>query len=333
MTAVGRRAGGFADWLLVPARAERLALLRILVAGYGMVWLLVRAPHLWDVTDFADDRWQPLGALAGLEGPPAASVVAAIVVVALVSGSAVVVGWRHRLSGPTFALALLLVTTWRNGWGQIFHTENLLVLHVIVLAVVPAAAAWSLDARREAGAPPPSSRFGWPVRVMAMLTVSTYVVAGVAKLRYGGADWLDGDVLAHQIAFDNVRKAAVGSPASPVAGLLLDARWLFTPMALATLVVELGAPFALVSARLARLWVGAAWLFHIGIIVTMVILFAYPVSLVGLAPVLLVHGEGAPLPRVRSWSAGRRRPSSASGAGRAAAEAPGPDGSTVPRPS
>ena len=211
MTATVEATGRFGDWLRTPARAERLALLRILVAGYGVVWLVVRAPHLRDVTEFADDRWRSVGILAGLGGPPSGSLVSVTVLLALASGLAVVLGWRHRITGPTFALTLLLVTTWRNGWGQIFHTENLLVLHVMVLAVVPASVAWSLDARRSRAEPRASERFGWPIRVMALITVSTYVVAGVAKIRYGGAGWLEGDALAHQIAFDNLRKAAVGS--------------------------------------------------------------------------------------------------------------------------
>jgi hypothetical protein len=42
------------------------------------------------------------------------------------------------LERAVFALLLLWVTTYRNSWGQVFHTENLMVLHV-VLAVSPAA--------------------------------------------------------------------------------------------------------------------------------------------------------------------------------------------------
>jgi hypothetical protein len=288
-------------WLTGAARPERLALLRILVAGYAVVWLVVRAPHLRDVTQFADERWRPLGVLAWMANPPAAGLVGALVVVAVASGLAVIVGWRHRFTAPTFAVTLLLVTTWRNGWGQIFHTEHLLVLHVIVLALVPASAAWSLDARRRGTDVGAASIYGWPIRVMALLTVSTYFVAGIAKLRYGGGAWLNGDVLAHQIAFDNIRKAAVGSATSPVAAPLLEIRWLFTPMALTSLFVELGAPLALLSARTARVWAGTAWLFHMGSVVIMVIVFAYPVSGIALAPVLLAHGVGVPLPRLRAW--------------------------------
>ena len=299
-------ATGFRDWLMAPARAERLALVRILVAGYGLVWLLIRAPHLRAVTEFDDARWAPVGILDGLDGPPTTGLALVTVAAATLSGVAVLIGWRHRITGPMFAVTLLGVTTWRNSWGQIFHTENLLVLHVVVLAIVPAAAAWSLDARRSSAAGQQADHFGWPIRVMALLTVATYFVAGVAKLRYGGTSWLDGDVLAHQIAFDNVRKAAVGATVSPMTELLLRSRWLFTPMALVTLLIELGAPLALLSRRSAHLWVAIAWSFHVGILLTMVILFAYPISLVAFAPVLLARGEGVPLPGVRA-SADRLR--------------------------
>lgn len=305
MSVLGRATRSFGDWVRAPARPERLALLRVLVTAYGVVWLVARAPHLWDVTRFADDRWRPIGVLAGLDRPPSASVVALVVTLAVVSGVAALVGWRYRIAAPVFAVSLLLATTWRNSWGQIFHTENLLVLHLFVLALVPAAAAWSVDARRSHPSPRPDTRFGGPIRIMALLTVATYVVAGVAKVRFGGAAWLDGDVLAHQIAFDNVRKAAVGSPTSPLTGLLLDARWLLTPMAVATLLVELGSPLALLSRRAAQVWAAAAWGFHVAILATMVIVFAYPLSVVALVPVLLVHGQEAPLPRVRAWVAGR----------------------------
>ena len=42
--------------------------------------------------------------------------------------------------------------------------------------------------------------------------------------------------------------------------------------------VELGAPLALSSRRVAWLWVAAAWLFHIGILAAMAIVFPYQLS-------------------------------------------------------
>ena len=49
---------------------------------------------------------------------------------------------------PIAAALLLWTLSYRNSWGLPFHTENLLVLHVIALALAPAADAWALGAAK-----------------------------------------------------------------------------------------------------------------------------------------------------------------------------------------
>ena len=173
-----------------------------------------------------------------------------------------------------FALALLVTLTYRNSWGMPFHTENLLVLHALVLAVVPAADAWSVDARGRAA--PAAERYGWPLRALAVITVIAYVLAGIAKLRLGGWAWTDGDALREQIAIDNLRKHLMGAPMSPVAAAFLEHTWMMSALAIGTMVVELGAPVALLHRRIAAAWAVAAWGFHVGVVVLMAIVF--PVS-------------------------------------------------------
>jgi len=56
------------------------------------------------------------------------------------------------------------------------------------------------------------------------------VVSGIAKLRNGGWDWVSGAALQHQVAFDNVRKAVVGAPHSPLAEVAVPHAWLFAPI-------------------------------------------------------------------------------------------------------
>jgi hypothetical protein len=158
---------------------------------------------------------------------------------------------------------------------MIFHTENLLVLHVLVLGISPSADALSLDARgREPVEAAP--RHGWPVRLMSMLTATTYVLAGVAKLRALGLDWITGDQLLVQVAHDNVRKALLGDSSSPLAPWVVRHAWMFPPLATFSLAVELLAPIALVGPRFARAWSAAAWAFHAGVLATMWIFFPYP---------------------------------------------------------
>jgi hypothetical protein len=235
---------------------------------------------------------------------------------------AFVAGWRYRLSGPLFAVLLLWVTTYRNSFGQVFHTENLLVLHVIILALAPAADAWSLDSRRRPSAsesvatvdqgPSPGvadGHYGWPVQLMCLVTVLTYFITGETKLRNAGLDWVTSDSLRNYVAYDNLRKAELGDFHSPLATLVLQHAWLFHPLAAFTLIVELGAPLALLGNRISRAWVAAAWGFHAGVLAMMAIVFPYPLLGVAFAPFFPVerlrHSFRLPaLRRSRRFAAG-----------------------------
>ncbi len=265
------------------APARRLAAFRVLTGGFALIYLVLRVPYFLDLTDLDPGRWDPPGVLGSLTSPPSAGLVTAVLLLTVASGVAYTLGWRFRWTGPVFAVSLLAVLSYRNGWGHLFHNDNLLVLHVLVVGLAPAAAAWSLDARGRSE-PPEDVRYGFPLRLAAVLTVTTYVVTGVAKLRYAGGDWLAGDTLLHQIAFDNARKKVLGDEYSPLASTVVGHAWLFGPMGLLTLVVELGAPVALLGRRWAAWWSASAWLFHVGIVALMWISFAYPLSFVAFAP-------------------------------------------------
>jgi hypothetical protein len=287
---LARAAAAAESWWYAPAPAERLAAIRVLVGGFAVLYLAARFAHLAGYARFPVRDFAPVGIVSFLDRPAPAWLVTASPGIALVLALAFATGWRFRITGPLFAAALLWVTTYRNSWGMIFHTENLLVLHVCVLACVPAADAFSFDRRRavQRGAPvasaPPSSRFGWPLRLLAALAVATYLLAGIAKLRFGGVGWLDGQVLRDTIAADNLRKLLLGSTASPLAPYLVGQIWPFAALAVATLVVELGAPLALVHRRLALVWAGAAIGFHVGVLASMAIFFPYPMSGIAFAP-------------------------------------------------
>ncbi len=67
-----------------------------------------------------------------------------------------------------------------------------------------------------------------------------------------------------------------------------SARW--APLTI--LVVELGAPVALLGRRWAAWWSASAWLFHVGIVALMWISFAYPLSLIAFAPFFRIELPG-----------------------------------------
>ncbi|MDW3218324.1 MAG: hypothetical protein R8F63_06895 [Acidimicrobiales bacterium] len=274
-----------------PATVDaRLRVLRILVALYAAVWTIVRTPHLLDALDFAERRFDPVGPLAFLGAPVPALVLVAVIVATPVAAIAFAFDRGSSWTGPLAALGFLFVTTYRNSWGQLFHTENLAALHLVVLAVVVRARG---DRR-------------WAIDALAVLTVGTYLVAGIAKLRISGTAWLDGDVLRHQVAFDNARKELLGDVSSPFAGWLLRRDWLLAPAAMLAMVVEIAAPLALLRARIARGWCALAFGFHVAILAFMAILFPYHLLGIALAPLLPVERVGATvspwLPRFRRRS-------------------------------
>ncbi len=65
--------------------------------------------------------------------------------------------------------------------GQLLHFENLIVLHLLITGLSPAADVWSLDARRRTQLDGPSTelstRYGWPIALASLVLVVTYVIA------------------------------------------------------------------------------------------------------------------------------------------------------------
>ena len=291
-----------ADWWFAPAPAARLAAVRILVGTYALVYVLVRLPELAAVAHLPARDFEPVGVTRVLVAPLPAWLSLALVGATIAALVAFAAGVRWRIVAPIAAALLLWTTTYRNAWGMTFHTENLFVLHVIALAWTPAADAYALGARP--GAPrAPAAGYGWGLKLLAALTAATYVLAGVAKLRLGGMGWIDGELLRNQIAVDNLRKALLGEPTAPLATPLLQHSAWFSIVSVATLVLELGAPLALLGGRLARGWVLAAWGFHAGVILLMNVWFPYPV--IGFAYLPLLHAERV-IEAPRDWWRRRR---------------------------
>lgn len=270
------------DRFLMPATpALRLATLRALVGTFGLIYLLVRLPHLlsYALTDVT--RFVPVGPVSLLSSPLPPDLHRALVALTVVTSVTFWLGYRHRVLAPLHALLLTWVLSYTNSWGMILHTDNLYLAHVLVLACAPAADALALDARgRAATAPHP--RYGWAPRLMVAVAAAAYLLAGVAKLRNGGLHFVEGDTLRNLVAFDNARKAELGDVYSPLGVLLLDHPRFFATMAIGSLLLELGAPLALIR-RVGRPWAVAMWAFHVGVLLLMAIGFVYPLTFVAFA--------------------------------------------------
>lgn len=271
------------------APATRLAAVRILVGVFVSVYLLVRAPAFLDVAKLAAATFAPVGPVKLISAPPPAALSIGLYVATMMLAVAFTLGSRFRVTAPLFAVLLVWTTSYRNSFGMIFHTENLFVVHVVILSLSDAAAAWSRDAKRRPPSEATGFGFGWPLALMSTITVLTYVMAGVAKLRIAGISWITGDSLLHHVAHDNLRKLLLGDSYSPLGAFFLHHPWLFKPLAGLSMVLELFAPLALFFPRVRIAWAASMWSFHLGVLLLMAIFFPYP--LLGIAYVSLFPAE------------------------------------------
>ena len=316
-----RSDSGTRVWNVVDTTAppERLAMLRVLVAGFATTYLAIRFPVFWQLGDRRGD-FDGVGVAALLDGPVPAAVVRGALVLTVACGLATTVGWRVRVSAPALALGMLALTSYRGSWGQLLHFENLCTLHLAILAFAPVADVWSLDSRRARHArparPPRPARparqptaYGWPIALCALVVVITYVIAGIAKLRYGGIDWVLGDSLRNHVAYAAARNELVGAPVAPLADPFLDlavrVEGVWPLLAAGAEALELGAPIALFGGRLRTLWVVAVWAMHVGILLTMRIGFPYPLVGVAFAPFFRTEGLVRPIERLAGRVSGR----------------------------
>jgi hypothetical protein len=290
VSTIGNR---IADWWFAPAPAERLAMLRIAIGVFAFGWVTGRLPELYRLA--GSTKWRPVGLTRILEEPLPPTVALAIGIATSIALALFVLGVRFRLVGPIAAVLLTWTLCYRNSWAMPFHTENLLVLHVIVLAIAPAADVWAWTKR-----PASQLGYGWAIKLMIALTAATYLLAGIAKLRLAGVAWADGETLRDHIAIDNLRKLMLGDAMAPLATTLLDHPGILRVFSMMSFAMELGAPIALVGGRIGRLWAYGTWGFHVGVIFLMNIWFPYPVFGFAFLPLF-------PVERVGTWLIGRWR--------------------------
>lgn len=313
-----------------PAPAARPAVLRVMLGGY-VLWYVGRRYRLFLKIARSDpEMFRPVGAAAYLERPVSVATFRRVLLATLVANAAFALGWKHRYTGPLFSALLLWVLSYRNSWSMIYHSDNVLVIHALILGLTPSADALSLDAAARAVAAAGAEgwsgahgeldgrdhwRYGWPVQLMGGVTVLTYFVSGVAKVAGPlGWGWASGEALRRQVAVDGLRKEIMGGGAPTLARRLYPNVFLFRAIGVGSLAVELAAPVALTDRRLARLWAVHAFLMHWGILFVMGIRFRYQLSGLIFASFFDVERVVAPLtsrtPRRAAarwgWGAGPR---------------------------
>lgn len=221
----------------------------------------------------------------------------ALPVLLVVFSITALLGIATRVSLLGLFLVWLPMGTLESGYGYFNHAPALAAQVALALAFAPGASAWSLDRlivakwrRAPVEWAPLAPRFGDVVILLAIGVV--YCASGVAKLRWGGLSWLDGSTLAFYLQKQQVPMwfgAELGAPLSTQLaqpqtwkdgfgdimgytyltsgrGAFLDVGPLPALLSWFTIIVEVGAPFALLAGwRVRAAWCLCSAGFHISI--------------------------------------------------------------------
>ncbi|HMQ48714.1 MAG TPA: DCC1-like thiol-disulfide oxidoreductase family protein [Saprospiraceae bacterium] len=272
-------------WLsawFTPIYASRLSLIRI-ASGAFMLWYLIsRYDMMMKMVAGDADMYQPVGLAAFWTEPIPVTWFYWILNICILLNILFIVGWKHRFIAPVFAIAVLWLMCYRNSWSMIYHNYNILVLHILVIAFSSAADTLSIDRlirHRQKQQSLFTWQTGWPIRLISVITVITYFLSGIAKVKGELAwEWFTGAAVRSQVAVDALRKDLLGAAATPMFEWLYERLEVFFIMGAGTMIVELGAPLALLHRKIGMIWAVLAILMHWGIYFIMGIEFPYHMS-------------------------------------------------------
>ncbi|WP_025273941.1 hypothetical protein [Haloglycomyces albus] len=172
------------SWMFQPVAMGRIAVLRFLAAAFTLTDWWWYMPWMIGHRHVPGELYEPLfiGRLLPLPVPNYAIVVGTLVVV-IASSIPLLFNVMPRLFGWILAFAYLEWMIIAMSYGKVDHGKFALLVLLFVLPTL-GKAEWG---DRETL----SERAGWAVNLTMIAVVCTYFLAAMAKLRYGGFEWLN----------------------------------------------------------------------------------------------------------------------------------------------
>ncbi len=268
-------------WWLEPAPPGRVAAFRLLVYLYVPLDVFLFTPWVARHGTLPPALYQPLEIGRLLHLPTPTHTVVEVVRWLLVAAALVAASGRApRVSGTVvFALYLEWMVV-AMSYGKVDHDR---FAFLVALAVLPTVGTARFGDRSG------SASAGWALRAVQVAVVLTYLLAALAKIRFGGWNWPTGATMARAI----LRRGTVLSTWTlDHPGLLVAGQFLM-------LGAELCSPLLLLArSDRARCAVVALLLgFHLAVFAGITIIFLpHVVAIMSLLPGERLHAPGRPRP-------------------------------------
>lgn len=231
-------------WWLSPVPLSRIERFRSIIYGFILIDVLLLRPWVADNGMLPAELYHPLFIGRLLPFPtPTAAIVGTVKYVLLLSALAVAFRRSPRLLGSLVFVLYLQWMLFAFSYGKVDHDRVAFLVALAVLPTVPKAAS-PHDSPNEAA--------GWALRCIQVGVVLTYFLAVIAKLRYGGVDWVNGATLMRAVLR---RGTGLAEPLSSLPWILHIAQYLI-------ILFELASPLLLVKGRVGRVYLFLAVMFH-----------------------------------------------------------------------
>lgn len=157
-----------------------------------------------------------------------------------------------------------------NFFGKTDHGEALMVIIMGVLAFSHCGHAWSLDrllrgsrgrASDHVQSEMKNGEYTWPIQIGRVTYTLVFFAAGYSKLKASGLEWIFSDTISNNL----ILHFYVGPMPVDWGLYIAQVGWLCQLIAAWTIIVETGAPLALVHRHLALFFVPSILLMQIGI--------------------------------------------------------------------
>lgn len=279
-------AGATRAWLFAAMPRGRIAVLRTAIYLFVVLDVVYMRAWVADHGTVPASLWHPLMFERVLYLPvPTPGFVTVVKVMLVVAALAAASGRWPRFAGTAVFLLYLEWQFIAFSYGKVDHDRCALL---VALAVLPTAglARWGDKERSQAA--------GWALRLIMIAVVAVYFMSVIAKIRYGGLDWVSSATAMRAV----LRRGTMFS--DPFRNL----PWVFVFFQYVTFAFELGSPLMLARGRIGRTYALIALGFHTMNLFAIGIMFWPQVVCLG----AFFRLERLHLPAGLAWLSPRARP-------------------------
>ncbi|MGH8656261.1 MAG: hypothetical protein ACREYE_30570 [Gammaproteobacteria bacterium] len=205
-----------------PGALLDLAILRIAAVACQLFWTHIGLrDNLEEHSRLPDEIYEPLFTLRlltgsfGAEYRPSLEELSTVWFITLIAGVLSLIGFFTNINLLVFAIGSIFLQAYLYAFGELHHTEAVMMIALLALALSPAGRTLSIDSlihrflgSKTRGVLSEESPYaGWPIRLIQWFFVLMYLSAFSHKMYTSGLEWMNGTTLQYYLVQDSLRNA------------------------------------------------------------------------------------------------------------------------------